>query len=53
MRKQQDRIGGPYTRKPKGMHWRTWKRLRDAAIEAEMTWDLAMEATLDRLMRRG
>ena len=39
--------------KPKGMHWRTWERLLDQALDAEMTRDLAMEATLDRLMRRG
>jgi hypothetical protein len=53
MRKLQDRRGGQYTRKPKGMYWRTWERLRDQALDAEMTRDLAMEATLDRLMRRG
>ena len=38
---------------PKGMHWRTWERLWDQALDAEMTRDLAMEATLDRLMRSG
>jgi hypothetical protein len=53
MRKLQDRIGGQYTRKPKGIHWRTWERLRDEAIEAEMTRDCAIEATFERLMRRG
>ena len=53
MRKLQDHIGGQYTRKPKGMHWRTWERLRDEAIEAEMTRDCVMEATFERLMRRG
>ena len=35
------------------MHWRTWERLRDQTLDAEMTRDLAMEATLDQLMRRG
>jgi hypothetical protein len=35
------------------MHWRTWERLRDQTLDMEMTRDLAMEATLDRLMRRG
>ena len=39
--------------KPKGMHWRTWERLRDQALDAEMIWDLARETTLDRLMRSG
>jgi len=53
MRKLQTRIGHQYARKPKGMHWRTWERLRDQALHMEMTRDLAMEATLDRLMRRG
>jgi hypothetical protein len=53
MRKLQTRIGHQYARKPKGMHWRTWERLRDQALNIEMTRDLAMEATLDRLMRRG
>jgi hypothetical protein len=53
LRKLQDRIGHQYSRKPKGVHWRTWERLRDQALEAEMTRELAMAATLDRLMRRG
>ena len=53
LRKLQDRIGHQYSRKPKGMHWRTWERFRDQALDAEMTRDLAMEATLDRLMRSG
>jgi hypothetical protein len=51
--KLQDRVGHQYSRKPKGMHWRTWKRLRDQTLDAEMTRDLALEATLDRLLRSG
>jgi len=53
LRKLQDRIGHQYNRKPKGMHWHTWERLWDQALDVEMTRDLALEATLDRLMRRG
>ena len=53
LRKLQDRIGHQYSRKPKGMHWRTWERLRDQVLDAEMTRDLALEATLDWLMRSG
>ena len=53
LRKLQDRVGEQYARKPKGMHWRTWERLRDQALDAERIWDLAREATLDRLMRSG
>jgi hypothetical protein len=53
LRKLRDRVGEQYARKPKGMHWRTWERLRDQALDAEMIWDLAREATLDRLMRSG
>ena len=53
LRKLQDRVGEQYARKPKGMHWRTWERLRDQALDAEMIWDLAREATLDRLLRSG
>ena len=51
--KLQDRVGHQCSRKPKGMHWRTWERLRDQALNMEMTRDLAIEATLDRLMRSG
>ena len=53
LRKLQNLVGHPCSRKPKGMHWRTWERLRDQALDAEMIWDLAREATLDRLMRSG
>ena len=53
LRKLQDRVGHQCSRKPKGMHWRTWERLRDQTLDAEMIWDLAREATLDRLMRSG
>jgi hypothetical protein len=53
LRKLQDRVGHQYSRKPKGMHWRTWERLRDQTLDAEMTRDLALEATLDWLLRSG
>ena len=53
LRKLRDRVGEQYARKPKGMRWHTWERLRDQALDAEMIWDLAREATLDRLMRSG
>ena len=53
LRKLRDRVGEQYARKPKGMHRRTWERLRDQALDAEMIWDLAREATLDQLMRSG
>jgi hypothetical protein len=48
-RKIRDRLGAHYTR-PKGMHRRTWERLQEQAIEAEMAWDLAWDAALMRLM---
>ena len=32
-----------------GMHWRTWERLRDQALDAEMMLGICQEATLDRL----
>jgi len=53
MHKLHDRLGGHSTQKPKGMHWRTWERLQDEAIEAEMTRDCAMDVTFERLLRRG
>jgi hypothetical protein len=53
LRKLQERLDGQYARKPKGMHWRTWERLRDQALNAEMTRDCAMEATFERLLKRG
>jgi hypothetical protein len=51
LRELQERIGSQYARKPKGMHWRTWKRLRDQALNAEMTRDVAMEATFERRLQ--
>ena len=53
LRKLQDRVGDQYARKPKGMHWHTWERLRDQVLDVEMTRDVALVASLDRLMRSG
>ena len=50
LRKLQDRIGHQHSRKPKGMHWRTWERLRDQTLDVEMTRDLALEASLHWLL---
>ena len=50
MPKLQSRISDQYARKPKGMHWRTWERLRDQTLDVEMTRDLALEASLNWLL---
>jgi len=42
-RKLRDRLGPQYSR-PKRMHWRTWERLREQALEAERAWDLACKS---------
>lgn len=49
-----ERLGGsanmtlPFPEKPKGMHWRTYGRLRNEHDEAEMEQLLGMRAWLDK-----
>ena len=50
-----EKLGGtanmmePFPEKPKGMHWRTYERLRNEHDEAEMEQLLGMRAWLDKL----
>ena len=52
------RLGGtanmtePFPRKPKGMHWRTYERLRDRADAGEYLWYAGLQAWLDRSNKR-
>jgi hypothetical protein len=50
-----DRLGGDRLKgmppKPKGMHWRTYFRLRDQAAEQSMKGWGCLEAFLDRMKR--
>lgn len=48
------RHGGVFSvpAKPKGMHWRTYDRLRNRALEADWRADMMMDAQLDRLCAR-
>ncbi len=54
-----ERLGGsanmtlPFPDKPKGMHWRTYWRLREEHDEAEMAQLLGMKEWLDRLERKA
>jgi hypothetical protein len=61
LRKAQDireRLGGsanmtePFPEKPKGMHWRTYWRLREEHDEAEMVELAGMREWLDKLERK-
>ncbi len=58
-RKIRTRLGASHNmmesiwRKPKGMHWRTFQRLREQEAAAHLSVLESMGATLDRLMRRG
>lgn len=45
------RVSARYT-KPKGMHWRTWERVREQLMVVEMACDLALEAACERLQQR-
>jgi hypothetical protein len=53
------RLGGslsifdPFPEKPRGMHWRTYDRLRVKSLTAEMRSMALMEAYLDQLGRRS
>ena len=51
MRKLQARIGDQYARKPKGMHWRTWERLRQQEEQAQRLVLGDLEVALERLQR--
>jgi len=48
------RLGGsaslfePFPEKPKGMHWRTYERLRRRALAGEVVWDAAGWAWLEK-----
>jgi hypothetical protein len=42
----------PFPDKPKGMHWRTYRRLREEHDEAEMIELMGMKEWLDRLERK-
>jgi len=48
------RLGGPaglvypFPEKPKGMHWRTYSRLREKALEIELAVNAALAEKLDR-----
>lgn len=53
-----ERLGGsanmtiPFPDKPKGMHWRTYRRLREEHDEAETAQLLGMREWLDKLERK-
>lgn len=50
--KLRQRLGGDSYKKPKGMWRRTYERLRDQAVEAEVLADEGFEAGAERLMAR-
>ncbi len=53
-----ERLGGsanmttPFPEKPKGMHWKTYRRLRDEHDEAQMIELMGMKQWLDKLERK-
>jgi hypothetical protein len=50
--KLQQRLGGNSCSKPKGMWRRTYERLREQAVEAEVLADKGFEAEAERLVGR-